>query len=110
MSTRTLKPGPLSESSAVVLCSMAIAATKLRPKPLPGVERLSSSLKKRWNTLVRAASGTPGPSSDISTTAAWPLRAALNMSKIASTSVTVPSRKVSNASTPRARCRAASSR
>ena len=40
--TSTRNPGALSLSSTSAPCSSAMAATRLRPKPLPGVERSRS--------------------------------------------------------------------
>jgi CIC family chloride channel protein len=59
----TLRPGALSARSMDASCSWATAATRLRPRPLPGVLRLASTRWKRRNTLSRSLGGMPGPSS-----------------------------------------------
>src|SRR5487761_853968 len=68
------KPGSLSSSRTAPPCSVATALTKLRPRPLPGVERLPSRRTKRSKTTSRRSGGMPGPVSVTSTRAASPSR------------------------------------
>ena len=69
-SRRTARPGGCRRARGRAPCSLATAWTRLRPRPLPEVERVASRRTKRSRTRSRSFGGIPGPVS--ATTSAGP--------------------------------------
>src|SRR5262245_19513536 len=55
------RPGASSERSRRAPCSLATAATRLSPRPVPGFPRAGSRRTKRCSTCSRSEAGIPGP-------------------------------------------------
>jgi hypothetical protein len=70
--SRTCKPAGIFPNTRIVApCKLTTAATKAKPSPLPGVERLASSRQKRRKTLSRSDAGDAGPV--VSDRHLWPI-------------------------------------